>query len=228
MLTIFPLGILPVILIALIFRKFLVKKITLNIHLANLISLIIGVIFILGVIGIIFRPFPLFDIILIFEIIVVLLFSFPIIEILSSVNKKIKIISLLFLILIELPLIVLTKDILLVYSLGTPDRIIYELIYGEQKEVAAPNNRIDCLVASGDWIKQGMAGAIYGESCQIPAKDSGNSCVSGFQCTYGKCLSPYEQSGFIFHKGVCAKYKTNFGCNRSIYFGISTQALCID
>src|SRR3989344_3705514 len=228
MLTIFPLGILPVILIALVFRKFIVKKITLNIHLANLISLIIGVIFILGIIGIIFRSFSLLDIILVFEIIAVLLFSFPIIEILSSVSKKIKIISVLFLILVELPLILLTKDILLVYSFATPDRIIYELIHGERKEAAAPKNQIDCLAAGGDWGRRGRAGANNGESCQIPAKDGGNSCVSGFQCSYGQCISPYKQSGFLFHKGVCAKYKTNFGCNRSIYFGISTQALCTD
>lgn len=77
----------------------------------------------------------------------------------------------------------------------------------------------DCISLGGTWQKWGL---IQKEYCQIPADDSGDSCIDGAECKYG-CIS---QDGSI--PGKCQTYENQFGCFSIIEEGVAGQALCVD
>lgn len=84
----------------------------------------------------------------------------------------------------------------------------------------------ECEKNNGDW---GRAGIFPTEFCRIPLADSGASCIAGFQCSAGVCLSQYRlRNNPVITRGICPKYKTTFGCIQEVHFGFTTNGICRD
>lgn len=84
----------------------------------------------------------------------------------------------------------------------------------------------DCEKNKGDW---GKAGLFPQEFCRIPLSDFNKTCIAGFQCQAGVCLSQFQLRNNAFLTiGKCPKYMTTFGCTQEVHFGFTSKAICRD
>jgi len=104
------------------------------------------------------------------------------------------------------------------------DEAIYGVAHLHSQQVAVPTTKEACLSSSGVWGRSPHGSQ---EFCRISAKDAGESCFSGFQCSYGTCLAQ-ENSNSWFKTGTCSRYQTEYGCNESISFGTGGLKMCLD
>lgn len=84
----------------------------------------------------------------------------------------------------------------------------------------------ECLENKGEWRRPGPWPK---EICQKKMKDSGKTCIAGFQCEAGSCLSRGTLRGDIFFNiGKCPAYTLFFGCIQSVHFGLTSHTICLD
>jgi len=108
------------------------------------------------------------------------------------------------------------------------DEKIYQLLSKKIMEDnrLIPETQEQCLQEGGDWNKAGLART---ETCRFPAGDAGKKCIAGFQCQFGQCIGKLDlRRPAIFSTGICARYKTTFGCSQEIHFGFTKNAICRD
>ena len=84
-----------------------------------------------------------------------------------------------------------------------------------------------CEQNGGDW---GKAGLFPKEFCRIPMTDFNKTCIAGFQCMAGNCLTQFSfnKNSFPLTSGKCPKYVTVFGCIQSVHFGFKGLGICLD
>ena len=86
-----------------------------------------------------------------------------------------------------------------------------------------PVTQDGCRACRGEWAAHGMLATL---SCLCPTADAGKRCRDGAECE-GQCLAddgarevtvagPPPRGYFV---GACSRFRTNFGCHRSIAAG---------
>lgn len=110
--------------------------------------------------------------------------------------------------------------------------VIFPLIDGQianrltKTTVVTPKTEEACLEKGGEWRRPGPWPK---ETCMVPYKDGGKTCVAGWQCEARDCLfSSGPQNRVVFASGKCPKYQIYFGCIQAVHFGVTSNAVCLD
>lgn len=108
----------------------------------------------------------------------------------------------------------------------TLDAMLHEKFFAA-KEDGTGLTKDECLAKGGDFRKPGPSPV---EICQIKSSDGGNSCVSGFQCEWGSCVSRLDLRAKtkMFGVGQCTTYRRVYGCVNFLSFGLVTRSVCLD
>jgi len=105
------------------------------------------------------------------------------------------------------------------------DSLFTSLIQKPEK-IETPTTQELCLEKGGEWRKPGPWPK---ETCMMPYKDKGKTCISGFQCSSGQCVSSLNlRRPSIVGVGTCASYQILFGCIQLLHFGFTDTGVCLD
>jgi hypothetical protein len=101
-------------------------------------------------------------------------------------------------------------------------------VFSRIKGSTVIDNQRDCLLAQGEW----KVSSFGKESCSVKIDDAGKSCLSGFQCQSGVCLTESftnQKAGSGKCQSTVLHETRGLECSKKIHLGLSLpNVVCLE